>query len=286
MTDLACQFGEGKRLKGVISRSTQSASRNGAFVLISAGFTSKIGPYRLYVDLSRSLADLGLTTLRFDLGGIGSSQTLDPDQPLPIRTAADIKDALDYLQDHHDIQHFVIGGLCSGAEDAFRYALEDQRVRGVLLIDPHAYVTKAWRIKKILSRAYFNRVVYKLLRVFQIITVVSDENRGAKAEGFEGSLIDYQYMKKKESAGILAALIQRGTKLHYIYTGGRSDKYNHKNQFYKMFEGIDFQNCVTLDYLPHIEHVQDFDEDREELVSVISRRLVAAYLGDDSQSIH
>ena len=47
-------------------------------------------------------------------------------------------------------------------------------------------------------------------------------------------------------------------------------------QLQKMFDGVDFQNLVTVDHLPGIEHTQMFLEDRGLLISTIERRLRAA----------
>ena len=84
-------------------------------------------------------------------------------------------------------------------------------------------------------------------------------------------------MSLQESTGILNILLARHVHLHYVYTGGRTGTFNHKGQFFNMFKGIDFGNYLTLDYIPHIEHTQVFEEDRDELVTVISRRLGAMY---------
>jgi len=273
MRDLACEFGESGRLKGIVSLPSRDAHSGFALVLVSAGFTSKTGPYRLYTELARAASDMGFLALRFDLGGIGDSQILNPDQPLAMRTNADIQEAFNYLQEEHGVQSFVIGGLCSGAEDAFRYAEDDGRVKGVVLVDPHAYRTKGWWVRNVFSRHFFNRVIFKFLRVFNVIRIVTDGSNGSAVEGLEGDLIDYQYIRKDESSRILQKLMHRKVHLHYIYTGGRTDRFNHKAQFSSMFEGIDFNNNLVLDYLPHIAHVQVFEEDRVELISTIIEQL-------------
>ena len=76
MINIACEFGEENRLKGVLTWPMEKRRENLALILISAGFTAKIGPHRMYSETARSLADIGIATLRFDLGGIGNSLTL------------------------------------------------------------------------------------------------------------------------------------------------------------------------------------------------------------------
>jgi len=275
--NIACEFGENQRLKGVLSWPTDERRDKMALILISAGFTAKMGPHRVYAELARSLAALGVATLRFDLGGIGNSQTLHPGQALEVRTKHDIQNAIAFLQEQHGIEKFVIGGLCSGAEDAFHYAAGDARVTGVLMIDPHAYKTRMWSIRNVASRRFLNRLIHKVLRVIGIIKVVRDENAVSDVEGLESSLINYCYTSHYESTRILKELITRDVHLHYVYTGGRAAVFNHKRQFLNMFKGVEFGRNLTLDYIPNIEHTQVFEEDRQELVTVISQRLSAIH---------
>ena len=277
MRNIACEFGEGKRLKGVLSCPIENRREKIVLVLVSAGFTAKVGPYRVYAELARSLAALGIATLRFDLGGIGNSQTLNPGRALDVRTKQDIQEAIDYLQEQHGIEEFVVGGLCSGAEDAFRYAEEDARVVGVLLIDPHAYRTKMWSIWNVFSLRFLSRVIHKVLRILRITKDVRNESATPDVEGLDSTLINYKYMSLQESTRILKTLLERRVYLHYVYTGGRTGKFNHKRQIFSMFDDVEFGRFLTLDYIPHIEHTQVFEEDRNELVSAISKRLGAVY---------
>lgn len=239
-------------------------------ILVSAGLMSKSGPYRLYTQIARDLAGKEIRTLRFDLGGIGNSEQIDPSLPLIERTRVDIHDAIEYVAQTFAPSGIVLAGLCSGAEDSFRYAAEDARVQGVVLIDPHAYVTAGWRFRRIFSRHFLNRIVYKILRVARLIDLGEEGQRDNQAEGFEGDLINYQYMDRDEARSILKKLIARGTRFHYIYTGGMIDKFNHRSQFYRMFDGVDFRGLETVTHLPTIEHVQVFDEDRRLLIDTIS----------------
>jgi hypothetical protein len=274
--NIACNFGEEQRLKGVLSLPAKNCRDDIALVLVSAGFTGKPGPFRLYSELAQSLSLAGIATLRFDLGGIGNSQIINPGASVEARTSLDIKEALDLLQVQYGFSSFVVGGLCSGAEDAFHYAYEDERVKGVLLVDPHAYRTKMWWARNLVSRHFLNRVIYKILRVLRIVEVKQNTNVEPGKEPFEGSLIDYRYTAHGESARILQGLLERRVKLHYIYTGGRIDTFNHKSQFFSMFKGIEFDKQLTLDYIPHIEHTQEFEEDRTELISLIGQRITTA----------
>ena len=81
MNELACQFGEHRRLAGRLTEPPAPEPRT-ACVLVNAGLVPKLGPFRLYVELARRHAQDGVVTLRFDLGGIGDSQPGLPGLPL------------------------------------------------------------------------------------------------------------------------------------------------------------------------------------------------------------
>ena len=115
MREKACQFGEQNRLNGIVTHPAPPKNIDTVLITVSAGVTSKVGPYRLYTQLARHLAAKGISTLRFDLGGIGNSAQIYPGKPLVERTDIDIRDAVDYVQEKYEPKSIVLGGLCSGA---------------------------------------------------------------------------------------------------------------------------------------------------------------------------
>lgn len=266
MKEYACQFGEQGRLNGIVTQPSSAKTATIALILVTAGLTAKAGPFRLYTQLAREAAKKGFTTLRFDLGGIGNSQQIHAGYPLKVRTDLDIKAAVDFMESTYSIQSFVLGGLCSGAEDSFRYAIKDHRVEGVFLLDGHAYVTRGWWINHIISRKFLIGLTRRILRKLHLFKSPDNVNQGSELEGDQGGFINYQQMDIEESTAILKNLLDRNTKLHYVYTGGLIDIFNHKGQFYQMYPNIDFKNLVTLTHFPYMGHIQVFEQDRQELI--------------------
>lgn len=262
MKESCCQFGEHRQSAGIITEpeSPPPGSRPLALVLVSAGLMPKSGPFRMYTELARRVAQDGLLTLRFDLGGIGDSQQEFMELPLKTRTDIEIRGAIDYLTEHHKPTGIVLGGLCSGAEDSFRYAELDPRVTGVLLIDPFSYKTWGWKWRNALKRS-----AKQLLRLIGV---------RREAEPEEGRpLVNYKYMESTESHRILKAVIKRRTRVHFVYTGGMSESFNHPNQLKSMFHEVDFEGCVGLDHFPRLGHTQLLHEDRQIMIEAIARRL-------------
>jgi dienelactone hydrolase len=264
MNEFCCQFGERDQLAGIVTEPAAGPGRAGC-VLVSAGLVPKFGPFRLYAGLARRLAAEGFVTLRFDLGGIGDSGQGHAGRPLRERTELEIGAAVEYLAGRYGLEHLVLGGLCSGAEDSFRYAEGDPRVTGVVLLDPFSYRTRGWRWRN--ARHRLARRSLRALGLYQPLV-----HAGAPRAR---PLVNYKYMERAESGRVLRALLDRRARVHFVYTGGMNDSFNHESQLAAMFPGVDFRGLVTLDHFPHTDHTQLLEEDRRRLVDAVCRRLSA-----------
>jgi len=111
-------------------------------VIVVGGPQYRVGSHRQFVVLARRLAKHGYPVLRFDYRGIGDSEG-------EARTFTaiddDIRAAVDALQARSDVTRVVLWGLCDGASAALMYAAEDERVAGLVLLNPwvHSPQTEA-----------------------------------------------------------------------------------------------------------------------------------------------
>ncbi|HEU4539281.1 MAG TPA: hypothetical protein VFS00_34405 [Polyangiaceae bacterium] len=272
MKESCAQFGQDRHLAGIVSEPA-ATPRRVACLLVNAGLVPKYGPFRLYASLARRLAGEGFRTLRFDLGGIGDSRQEYASLPLRERTQLEIGEAVEHLSSLPDVDGVVLGGLCSGAEDSFRYAENDERVRGVVLIDPFSYRTPGWRWRHLRHRVA--RRSMRVLGVFQ--PLAPPANAAPTGEPKVRALVNYKYMEHSESSRILRTLLDRKARAHFVYTGGMHETFNHEGQLADMFEGIDFGGLVTIDHFPRADHTQPLEEDRRMLIDAIVGRLASAY---------
>ena len=268
MKEIACQFGDNKRLSGIMTLSNQEASTsNKAIVFLNAGLVTRHGPYRIHTRIARLAAQYGLNSLRFDYGDLGYSQPEQSGNSLITRTNNEIKEALDYLQSELRINQFILFGLCSGAEDGFRYADIDERVKGVIMIDSFSYKIPQNALISCLFR--FQSWVFRKLRKLK-----NKPYYQKKLAHKEANLIDYQYMPRSECNQIMTHLIQRNVAIHFIYTSGIAYPFRYKEQFWTIFPELKPYKLATLDYLPTIGHVQLFEDERGHLLEVIEKRLI------------
>jgi alpha-beta hydrolase superfamily lysophospholipase len=147
--ELAVHFGDLPKLFGIVSAPTAGARRAGrptkAILLLNSGAVHRVGPNRLYVALARHLSRLGHVVLRMDIAGIGDSAPRpgEPENIVYTRQALqDVRSAIEYLQRDWGAAEVRAVGLCSGAYHAFKAAVAQMPLSGVILINPLTFFWK------------------------------------------------------------------------------------------------------------------------------------------------
>jgi len=141
LEEMCHRFGAGANLFGVLSRPLVNATPLPAIVFFNAGCVHHVGPNRLYVQLSRSLAAKGFPCFRFDLAGIGDSIVSDSrieNHPYPSTAPADARAAIETLRNDFGYSQFILLGLCSGAHAAFHAGLDlsEFTIPQIILLNP------------------------------------------------------------------------------------------------------------------------------------------------------
>ena len=137
MNETVIQFSRTASLVGILGAPAPFAGgeRLPAVVMLNAGIIHRVGPNRLYVKIARELAAAGFRTFRFDFSGVGDSEARSDGVPFESRSVEETQAAMDYLATARVLRCFVLLGLCSGANIAFRTARRDSRVAGIIGIN-------------------------------------------------------------------------------------------------------------------------------------------------------
>ncbi len=137
MTEKVVLFGKDKSLVGIVTEPTSGTSSNNfpAIIILNAGLLHRIGPNRLHVAIARKMATAGFFVLRFDFSGIGDSSVRDDNIPFEKSSISETQEAMDYLNSARNIEKFILIGICSGANVAFKTACRDPRVLGLVGIN-------------------------------------------------------------------------------------------------------------------------------------------------------
>ena len=110
------------------------APRQTAVIIVVGGPQYRVGSHRMFVRIARDLAAKGVPVLRFDVRGMGDSDGMFPgfeDLDTDIKAAVDCT-----LETCPLVKSVVLLGLCDGATAASFYAQEDQRISGLILLNP------------------------------------------------------------------------------------------------------------------------------------------------------
>ncbi len=267
--------GRGGRLVGIHTRpadpTSEPDSSSPVALFLNAGVVHHAGPHRSYVTMARRLAAAGVSSVRFDLSGIGDS-ALPPremayEETLLLDTRA-VMDEMGRLQGQED---FLLFGICAGAVGGFDVACHDERVRGAFLVDGYAYRTPMY---------YLYRYGRRLLRAESWMNVLRGRNplgrRLRRTLGIDvPDSIDrreemlrpwaFRFPPREEFADRLRELIGRDVSLCFLYTGSWDHYYNHAGQFRRAFRDVDFRDRIRVEYLPGADHTFTLVRDQRRL---------------------
>ncbi len=154
---------EGEVLSAVLHHGTDNCKRG--LIIVVGGPQYRVGSHRQFLLLARKLASEGIPVFRFDYRGMGdSSGSLVGFEGIP----KDISAAADCFQRTlPQVEELVIWGLCDAATAAAFYAPGDDRVTGLVLLNPwvrseqgeaKAYI-KHYYIERLLSRGFWSKVI-------------------------------------------------------------------------------------------------------------------------------
>ena len=153
MTQTPARFGPGDALVGMLTAPTNQAPADVACLMFNMGANHRVGPRRINVKLAHMLAARGVSSLRFDLGGIGDSDALDTAPDVQARAVHSLEAAMDLGERMLGARQFTIVAMCSGVEQAMAVAAADARVVGVSLFDGFAFPERRSRWERTLRRA-------------------------------------------------------------------------------------------------------------------------------------
>jgi hypothetical protein len=259
--DEALRFGPEGQLVAILSHPgtvrglpTPATPRH-AFVILNAGVLHRVGPHRLHVVLARRIATDGVASLRLDLGGIGDSITTSDAASFRDSAVADTREAMTGLAAAIGAERFVLFGLCAGADNSIATALVDDRVAGIVLVDPAAYATRRSQLRYLRTRLAEHadprdalRWVVRTAAHRVRLTVALLGRRGvddAPTEGRERPPVETFHRQ-------LATLAERGVRVLAIFSGIHGASYNHRDQLFELFP--DLRGRIDHAYFPAANH--------------------------------
>lgn len=254
VVESAQAFGPGEALIGVLTTPAAAAQAGRAavpFLLFNAGVIPRLGPHRLNVKLARALAAQGHSVLRFDLSGHG-------DSPVAVAGAGDpqgqgerdIIAALDHLEATTGARRFALIGVCSGAVNAYRVAVADARVAGVLMFDGYWYRSRWSRLVRDVKH-FMATPKHRVWRgiVERLRSSIAQPSSAPETNVYQ----EEGNPPREEFDRAMAALSERAA-VYVVYSGSVIDYYSYAAQFRHVFGSRPWYPRVRCELMADVDH--------------------------------
>ncbi|MCP4091457.1 MAG: hypothetical protein GY746_16965 [Gammaproteobacteria bacterium] len=267
MKERVHQFGINNALIGITTEPEEGTASSSlpAVIFLNSGLLHHVGMSRFHVHLSRILAAQGYISFRFDLSGIGDSITQKGPSSVVERSINETREALDYIQSSLGVDHFVLFGLCTGADNGHRVAVADERVCGTVLLDGYTYPTVNFVLHRYKDKVFNIPTWYRFLRRCLFPPTSNEQNVETDSTDV---LYAWQLPPKQLVKQQLEQLVSRRVQLLQIFTGA-SQGYNYQQQFQDAFRSVDFGTCIKVEYFENSDHTFTLLNDRDALTSLI-----------------
>jgi len=265
MRERALRFGPERLLVGILAEPTaDEPSSDLGVIFLNSGLLHRVGPSRLHVQVARQLAPAGVASLRFDLSGVGDSDTRTDGLPFQQSAVLETQAAMDELARLRGVTRFVLYGLCSGSDVAYYTALADTRVAGLVQLDPFVYHTWRWAAHRIAPRvlnieSWTNLLTGKtyLGPWLQRVLGSAEKSEGAAALADE-NVVHNPYARafppKAEIEAGLTTLCRRSVAQLAILSAGQPEHVNHDGQYEACFAQVPFGDLLTVAWRGAADH--------------------------------
>ncbi|GAA0856984.1 hydrolase 1, exosortase A system-associated [Aliiglaciecola litoralis] len=161
--EAAISFTSGSHQLLGIAHQSEQAVKTGVLVVVG-GPQYRVGSHRQFVQLSRALAQQQIPSFRFDYTGMGDSQG---EKKAFHQICDDIKVACDTAINTLGVEQLVIWGLCDAASAAMIYAHQDNRVKGIVILNPWLRsdaamgktMLKYYYVQRLLSKEFWQKLL-------------------------------------------------------------------------------------------------------------------------------
>lgn len=176
------------RLLGILH--TVDAPADVGVVVVVGGPQYRVGSHRQFVLMARRVAAAGIPVLRFDYRGMGDAEG---EMRTFVDVDEDIRAAVDCLiAEVPSVEQVTLLGLCDAASANLMYSLSDDRITGLILLNPWVRTTagqartylRHYYLRRFLQKSFWRKVFSGKWRVAESISGFGDSVRDAtKAPG-------------------------------------------------------------------------------------------------------
>ncbi len=275
-------------LFGILAEPTVPAADRPLLLILNTGYNHHIGTNRMSVLMARRLLEVGVASLRFDLGGIGDSPTVPNRARDGIATpdcVAEVRQAVDWLA-RRGYRRIVVTGLCAGGVLAYRATLAEPRITGQILLNvqnlwPRPLAARQFESNRDYLRLLFaprtwSRLLQGEIQVRAIAVVLLSRVRESLSMRLKRLIArDSAASPAARTVAELTNLAARGISTEFIYV--QSDRGVDELELYfghhgKALGGIPGVRCTFID---QGDHLFSFKASRNHLLELMVARFTA-----------
>ena len=255
-------------LAGVFTAPDNPLPNSPTLVLLNSGMMHHVGTCNLSVKLARSAALTRFSSFRFDFSGIGDSRTRSFPGTHEQREISEVREVMDELSRQEEISGFLLCGLCSGADAALATAAADERVVGIVQLDPLCKRTIDW---------YFHHYYQKVadIRAWRRL-LARVRGKRTREDGLPSQYleeVDEQERHDLDQSALADAyrkLVARDVHTLVIMTEGQRSCYNARGQFRRSFGNVEFGSTLDEHHLPRTRHIITEPDDQRFVVDLVT----------------
>jgi pimeloyl-ACP methyl ester carboxylesterase len=256
MKETPVLFGGDSSLIGIVTTpSEEGRIAPVACLMLNMGAIHRAGPHRANVKLARRMAvEHGISSIRFDLAGLGDSGAPASANHYMTQVVYDIQAAMNLVETMLGIRRFIVVGLCSGSTNGMATAMVDPRIVGILMFDSYAFPTRRSQLELSLRRALAAptnpAVVAKSIRWLH-------RKVSAKAAAAAAPVNFMRAESREETEATfhrsMTELISRGVALFFLYTGTKHVRDRGRDQLGR-FADEPYAEHIDYQFLGEIDH--------------------------------
>lgn len=277
LSEQAILFGNQSSLVGIFARPVNPPdTTKPTIVILNTGIIHRVGHHRMFVTMSRVLAEAGYPVLRFDFSGIGDSDPRNGNLSTVDAAMADIKEALDWVEQTSGARRIILLGLCSGADYAVLYGHTDERIAGLILLDPSIPQT---------LRYYVHFLAPRLTRLHSWIDLITGRSRtlrmwvnyvlGTRLPGRSSNQAALMNTVDRSTVeGYYQSAVDKGINMLAVFTQ-ESTRQTYREQMLEALRNVKFGTSLDLEYFAGSDHLFIAESDRCRLTRIILGWLAA-----------
>ena len=258
-------LGSEQRLFGIHTR-VAGGRLPTALITLTAGMLPSPGPFRMYLDTARRVAELGFESVRLDQSGKGESPPREgcaPEEAI----LRDYDDAFSHLRDG-GAQSTVLLGLCSGAVDALRIAAQRDSVAGLVLLDGYFEQTLRSQLHILAERLFSKEAWARRLRLDDPARPTRDSDLLLE------DLRDWRGLKDLHNQ--YDACLGRGVRMLCVFSGGMY-RYRYEGQLAERIGPATEHGSFEEIFYSDADHVYTAVAHRRRLVETIATWLATHF---------